>query len=284
MSEEYWHSGIDPKVTGTWNLHTAIAGKDEQLDFFLMTSSVSGSIGTATESNYCAGNHFLDNFAKYRRNLGLPATSIGLGMISGVGYLHEHPEIEALLLRKGIRPLNEDEMLAIFDAVLCQTQSGSDGRNHDAHAHLLTGLEVTGLQAQRDRGFEGHRQVIDDPRASVLLQSFNESNPQLNSNTATSGRGLCGKIKEAVKSGCDLHKTVRDVIAGKMANLILLPTEKINAETSLSSFGMDSMLAAELRAYIYQASTVDIPFQILMGDSTSISSLTDLIVTEIADE
>ena len=257
-----------------------MAGKDDQLEFFLMTSSVSGSIGTATEGNYCAGNHFLDNFAKYRRNLGLPATSIGLGMISEVGYLHEHPEIEALLLRKGIRPLNEDEMLDVFDAVLSQTQSLSDDRNHYADAHLLTGLESTGLQAQRDQGFDGYRQVIDDPRASVLLQSFNASSPQFTYSGST-GKGLSGKIKEVVQSGGDLRKTLHDVIAEKMSNLILLPADDINPETFLSTFGMDSMLAAELRTYIYQASAVDVPFQTLMGNTTSISSLTDVIAEEI---
>lgn len=238
------------------------------------------SAGLSCEGNYCAGNHFLDNFARYRRNLGLPATSIGLGMRSKVGYLHEHPEVEALLLRKGIRPLNEDELLGIFDAVLSQTQSPNEDRNHHSDAHLLTGLEATGLQAQRDQGFDGHRQVIDDPRASLLLQWFDESSPQLN-HGASIGKGLSGKIEEAVRTGGDLRKTVRDVVAGKLSNLILIPANKINPETSLASFGMDSMLAAELRAFIYQASSVEVPFQTLTSDSTSISSLTDIVAKEI---
>ena len=95
-----------------------------------MTSSVSGTIGSVTEGNYCAGNHSLDNFARYRRNLGLPATLIALGMISEVGYLHEHLEIEALLLRKGIHPLNKKKILGIFDVVLSQPQSSRDNSNH----------------------------------------------------------------------------------------------------------------------------------------------------------
>ena len=284
MSEKSWHSGIDAKVLGTWNLHSAMAGKDDQLDFFLMTSSISGSIGSATEGNYCAANHFLDNFAKYRRSRGLPATSVGLGMISEVGYLHEHPEIEALLLRKGIRPLNEEEMLGVFDAVLSQPRSLGDDGNHYAGAHLLTGFETTGLQAQRDQGFDGHMQAIDDPRASILLQSFNDSSPPL-IHSAGIGKGLSGRIKEAVlQSGGDLRKTIHDVIAGKMSNLILLPANDIKPETPLSTFGMDSMLAAELRTYIYQASGVDVPFQILMGDATSISSLADMIAKEITKD
>ena len=56
-----------------------------------MTSSVSGSVGTATEGNYCAANYFLDIFARFLKSKGLPGISVGLGMISEVGYLHENP-------------------------------------------------------------------------------------------------------------------------------------------------------------------------------------------------
>lgn len=64
MTNEAWHTEVQPKWRGTWNIHEALEGKDCQLDFFLMTSSVSGSVGTATESNYCSANGFLDVFAR----------------------------------------------------------------------------------------------------------------------------------------------------------------------------------------------------------------------------
>jgi hypothetical protein len=64
MPNKYWHTGIDPKVQGTWNIHNSLKGHDKDLDFFLLTSSISGSVGTATEANYCAANYFLDNFAR----------------------------------------------------------------------------------------------------------------------------------------------------------------------------------------------------------------------------
>lgn len=79
MTSEAWHIGVDCKWAGTWNLHTAIQGHDESLDFFLMTSSNSGSVGVATEANYCASNGFLDAFARWRRSQGKPAISVGLG-------------------------------------------------------------------------------------------------------------------------------------------------------------------------------------------------------------
>ena len=109
VTNETWHTGIKPKWQGTWNLHKALEGHN--LDFFLLISSLSGSLGSATESNYCAANHFLDAFAQWRSGQGKPTSSVALGMISDVGYLHENPEVWAWLLRRGLRALTEDEML-----------------------------------------------------------------------------------------------------------------------------------------------------------------------------
>jgi hypothetical protein len=61
MPNEWWHTGIDPKLfIGSWNLCDALQVRTANLDFFVMTSSVSGSVGTAAEVNYSAANYFLD--------------------------------------------------------------------------------------------------------------------------------------------------------------------------------------------------------------------------------
>ncbi|KAF1948635.1 hypothetical protein CC80DRAFT_583724 [Byssothecium circinans] len=67
LSNESWHTSVQPKVQGTWNVHNAlrIEGRDNKLDFFLMTSSICGTAGTAAEANYCAANAFQDAFASH---------------------------------------------------------------------------------------------------------------------------------------------------------------------------------------------------------------------------
>ena len=89
MSLEMFSAVINPKVLGTIHLHELLA--DQDLDFFVMTSSVLGAIGAATQSNYAAANAFLDHMARHRQSLGLQATSIALGMILEVGHVEEHP-------------------------------------------------------------------------------------------------------------------------------------------------------------------------------------------------
>ncbi len=65
---------LEPKIKGTWQLHQLSLNDD--LDFFLMYSSVASLLGSAGQSNHAAANAFLDAFAAYRRSLGLPAQSI----------------------------------------------------------------------------------------------------------------------------------------------------------------------------------------------------------------
>ncbi|PSN60577.1 reducing type I polyketide synthase 10 [Corynespora cassiicola Philippines] len=282
MPTAYWHTGIDPKVQGTWHLHRSLraSGRDNQLDFFLMTSSVSGSVGTATESNYCAGNHFLDLFARYRRAQGLPAISVGLGMISGAGYLHENPEIEALLLRKGIQAIDQDELLQILDISL--SSNTLDGIHHpyDAGAdrHILTGLEPMGLKELRKKGFEGTNPTLDDPRANLLASALDGQEDVLRH--AHDG-DLPAPIAEALEAGQSLPDALLDFIRRRFGNLTLLKYESVDVNCPFASYGMDSMIAAEFRTWFYQSLSVDVPFLTLLDKTTTLKTLRDLVLAQM---
>lgn len=54
---------------------------------------------------------FLDHFAAYLRSLNLPAISLALGRMNGIGYIYEHSDIEQMLGRRGMADITEDDML-----------------------------------------------------------------------------------------------------------------------------------------------------------------------------
>ena len=66
-----------PKVEGAWNLHRQT--RDRTLDFFIVFSSASATLGQPGQANYAAANAFLDALAHHRRAAGLRATSINWG-------------------------------------------------------------------------------------------------------------------------------------------------------------------------------------------------------------
>jgi hypothetical protein len=289
MPNKYWHTGIDPKVHGTWHLHNSLraSGRDTALDFFLLTSSISGSVGTATESNYCAANHFLDLFARHRRARGLPAVSVGLGMISEVGYLHENPEIEALLKRKGIQAIDADELVQILDLALSSSSSQNSlpGIHHPndslAAAHLLTGLEPHGLKALRRQGFEGNNPTLSDPRALLLARAL-DGQADLERHAQVGNIPL--EVAKGLSDGQPLAQAVLDHIRRRFGNLVLMKYEAVDVRKPLAAYGMDSMIAAEFRSWFWQSMAVDVPLLMLLSKTCTLTSLRDIAVVELEKE
>ncbi|ETS78853.1 hypothetical protein PFICI_08706 [Pestalotiopsis fici W106-1] len=290
MSNDAWHQGIDAKWAGTWNLHNAIDGCDDDLDFFFMTSSISGTVGIATEANYCASNGFLDAFARWRREQGKPAVSVGLGMVSEVGYLHENPKIEAILLRRGIYPLNEEDFLQIVDFGI------TSSANLDlAQAHILTGLESLGLQNLMAKGFDVNNLPFQDPRASIVAHALEVQNLTRTAHHAgKKGRFAASSAvwaEEAQQTGLDSLSTATDakshrdavlkVIQKQFSNLILTPLDAILVTKPLAQFGVDSMIASEFRTWFWATFKIDVPFLDLLSATRSLSSLADSVVEKL---
>jgi NADPH:quinone reductase-like Zn-dependent oxidoreductase/NADP-dependent 3-hydroxy acid dehydrogenase YdfG len=293
MSAESWHLSIDPKVWGTWNIHNALQGRDNDLDFFLMTSSLTGSVGMATESNYCAANSFQDAFARYRRSLGLPGTALGIGMIQEVGYLHEHPQIEAMLLRKGLHPLSEAELIRIIDMSLSNQTSRSRLQVEltQMEGHLLMGLETLGLQRQRQLGFEGENHFLNDPRSAAIRNTLENVERIRGSSLAVATAGITDhpskrieKILAAQETGESLDAKalgamISSILTKKLCHLLLLTPDQLHPSSELGNLGIDSMLAAEFRTFIFTTIGADISFQILLEHETTVASLTELALS-----
>ncbi|TVY75806.1 Reducing polyketide synthase DEP5 [Lachnellula suecica] len=301
MTSAAWQTAIQPKWTGTWNLHNALEG--ETLDFFLSTSSMSGSVGTATESNYCAANAFLDAFARWRRAQGKPAISIGLGMISEVGYLHENPEVEALLLRRGIQPLNEDEFLQVVDMSLSGMLIEDDEsdiyreRHSSEESHILTGLEPLRFRKLKSQGFDVSLEVGHDPRASILSAAVaaeleaqdtaghvHVANSYKLADNAPWLRDVPASIVGAFVSEIEassLQDAVLRLTKKRFSNLILMSAEQIDGYKSLSLFGVDSMIAAEFRTWFWATFKVDIPFLDLLSPQKNLNVLAGFVASSL---
>ncbi|CAF1058651.1 unnamed protein product [Didymodactylos carnosus] len=100
MTQETLSMVMRPKIRGAWNLHYATIITSCPLHFFIMLSSLRNHIVNFGQSNYNAGNNFLDALAHYRLHCKhLPALSIDLCAVSGVGTVQRRGDTLMSMLR-----------------------------------------------------------------------------------------------------------------------------------------------------------------------------------------
>ncbi|KAF1934444.1 uncharacterized protein M421DRAFT_50651 [Didymella exigua CBS 183.55] len=249
-----WNYAIDPKIAGTWNLHNALA--DQPLDFFIMISSISAMTGAPTQGNYCAANTFLDFFARYRRQQGLPATTIALSMVLEVGFVSQSLIIEQGISRSGIHGIDEKDFIRLIEAGVAPQPDSKWLFDQSASCFLVSGLEPAKLSSDIDvNDFRFWLQ----PRVGPLLNAI-----------LASGGDDAGTAK--AKISLDLPGIMEQVIA-KFARTFSLEADDIDPMKPLSSYGMDSMIGTDLRNWCYKQLGADIPTSDFMGPSLTAQSL-----------
>jgi hypothetical protein len=277
-------SAINPKMLGAINLHNAL--KDTPLDFFVMTSSISAVLGNPGQTNYCAGNSFLDSLAWYRRRRGLAATSLALPMVLDVGVVAENEQIEASLSRKGMYGIGEQEMLrgfenAFLSSKACETQlnGNSDARSE---ALLMMGLDPTQLSAAIVSADRSDTYWDADSRLAHVRKAVNEIQRTLISGE-TKSVDLISSIKAVATEGIDaVANVVAQHVMQRCASILMLPVETfVMNGRSVASYGLDSMIGAELRNWIFKEFGISIPFQELLAPTMTFNGLALTIANDL---
>ncbi len=239
MTYDDWHISTHTKVQGAINLHNAL--KDNRLDFFVMTSSVSGTLGTPGQSNYAAANSFLDAIAKHRRSQGQRAVSLILPMVSGVGVVAENNEIEEALKRKGMYGIDEEHLLEAFETAM-SIQDSAD--------HLVLGLDPAKLQ-----------------RSMSAAGTTDNSGPT----AVSAGQTILSFITSAPSSAEAIELTSQHIMA-KLGRMLMLAADDFELDSkSIADHGLDSMVGAEFRNWVFKEFGMDVPFQQLLAPTLTIA-------------
>lgn len=250
---------MKPKVQGAMNLHQALEGTP--LDFFVMTSSTSGTLGTPGQSNYAAANGYLDLLARHRVFRGLPAASLVLPMVLGVGYVAEHPEIEEALKRKGIYGIGEEHLLEAFEAAMMIQASAQSSDQ------VVAGLDPRELQKSINGSETTDGFWLEDARFSHILSSMKSSAED----SAGSSQTILSTIRSA-SSPAEAVAATSEYFTLKLSRLLMVDLDEFEPDTkSVADYGLDSMIGAELRNWIFKELGLDIPFQQLLAPTLTIT-------------
>lgn len=80
MTGEEWDRALKVKIESSWILHQET--KNDELDFFVLFSSIASVLGNRNQGSYNVGNTFLNALATYRRREGRTAVAVALGAMS----------------------------------------------------------------------------------------------------------------------------------------------------------------------------------------------------------
>ncbi|EDU45986.1 fatty acid synthase S-acetyltransferase [Pyrenophora tritici-repentis Pt-1C-BFP] len=257
-----WIAPIEPKVQGTWNLHQATV-HNKELDFFILLSSCSGVIGQWGQANYAAANTFLDAFVHFRRQQGLVASVIDLGVMGDVGFVSQNQGIRENLDRIGMYILREQDLLnalilALKRSSLAPSATAGQicGQNSDMTyrnpSQVLLGLNSTSPISSPLNRVPWRR----DARMSIYHNtaiSDNSGGYQYGRAKAQSSQSddLRAKLASMANNEDKIAAIARS-LAAALAAFLIKDDDSIALNRPLEQLGLDSLIALEIRNWIRQ--------------------------------
>ncbi|XP_056009292.1 uncharacterized protein LOC130051405 [Ostrea edulis] len=247
LTTEMFDVPLIPKVLGTWNLHRVTENMD--LDYFVMHSSIVSLLGNRAQSNYAAGNAFMDAFAHYRRSIGKAAQVINWGLLSvGMG---ADQNIQAINAMNGFYALSKHEIVNAMNCALITNKV------QFAVADLNTSL--------LGRKFEKH------------LES---SHIQLHDGHAD----LVNALPEHMENKDQSLQSWVDVVKLCAASILSVDQSEIKDTSILLDFGLDSQKAIELINYLFESSQIRLPVVYLMTGKNTVTDIAGYFLSKLTKE
>jgi acyl transferase domain-containing protein/NADPH:quinone reductase-like Zn-dependent oxidoreductase/thioesterase domain-containing protein/acyl carrier protein len=247
MTLEQLNRAMDPKVRGTWNLH--VATRDFPLDFFVLFSSIASVLGSPGQANYAAGNAFLDALAHARRSQGLPATTINWGPWAGSGMAAEAGR-DASVKQRGMALIEPEAGLELLGQLIIS------GRPQIAAMDVRWGEMLKLLGSRRP----------------ALLNEIAGEVQEAGGDVGASRVDHVFRQKLTAADAATRQTLVQEYIRQELARIMGIEPASLETDQPLSSFGLDSLLALELKNNLEGRLDFTLPMAKLM-EGPSIASL-----------
>lgn len=295
-----WNEGLSAKVHGTKNLHEATLGIS--LDFFVMTTSALSVYAFATQGAYTASNNFQDAFARYRRRLGLAASTTSFSLVHEVTNVGTDKITVDLFERNKALTLDESQFLAYLEPAFLNNKTALSadleqwrGQVEDplSAANLHTYLDPAEMLAKKLEENENSSSTLplwyDDARVSLVMRAFLDAQQHVDSlvgslddssknNVVLTRSGFDAAIRKGPDERTNTLEFVQTAISNEVAQMLFVDVEGIDPSKSVADLGVDSLIAAELRNWFHQALAANISMLDLLDPTVSIKSQAESII------
>lgn len=225
MTAYDFQAPLQSKVYGTRHLSEAF--KDSPLDFFILLTSLSGTIGSRGQANYAAGNTFQDSLAHSKLSSKTHYITLNLGMIEGTAVYEDSVgrDRSQNLRLQGIIPVKSQELLALLDYAI------SSQAREDQCRHVVFGISGTSIQKATD--------ATPTTRSAMFAHVRNPDDSAQRSASVSGPKSHTKAITYAHRL-VEVHHIMTIATIHKLSSLLALEYEKIDVESPLSDFGIDS--------------------------------------------
>lgn len=274
MEYRDWKVTTDPKVKGSWNLHTLLP---RDLDFFVLLSSAMGVLGGGSLLAYSAANSYQDALSRYRLAQGERAIALNLGAVRDGGYLIERSShIPGVLRRERYTPIYVRELCAVLDFycnpralpqhAVWQTVIGLRPPSHWRHVE-----EVPFTMCQP---FWGHLHHLAPPADGGNSDVTNGERDH----AAQQHRNILGTVESinAADSLVEAAELAAQALTYRVAALLGTDTGRLDAQKPMHLYGLDSLSAIDIRSWVAKAFDVDMPIFEILGGATFASAGMDI--------
>lgn len=244
---------VAPKLAGAWNAHRCTLS--DPLDFFVLYSSISATLGNPGQAAYAAANAGLEALSRWRRSQALPALTVAWGAIADSGYLVQHQQTAEFLERRlGAAAIRSDIALDVLEALLA---SKTDG-------YTVADLNVAVLQR--------HLPAANVPRLQgIFPEGGEEYRPAEGMDLRSQLDALDAAAAEAV-----LVEQLRQAVG----EILRLEPERIAPDQALTELGLDSLMGVELVMALEDRLGIKLP-SFLLQEGPSIQRLARRLVEQM---
>lgn len=253
-------SVVSPKVQGAWNLHQHF-NDPQSLRFFIIISSITGTVGPPSHAAYGAATTYLGSLARMRKAQGLPCISVDLGPVIKVGYIAEQSSRQQVIDKNwGDGGLTDMDINDILDAVI----GGRYNVSWDAECYtclLPPSSHVPFWFA--DSRFAHCRH----PRLTGEQETDN-----IHVKPAVSLSQLLSKSQSPEEDQSIIYEAVVD----KFVSVLSIHPDDVVPSKPPSAYGVDSLVAGEIRNWIVRELKASLSLPELLN-SGSFLDLSDTI-------